>query len=185
MKNGWRIQEQNIERRAKALQLELEIVFKQIPVITLSNSLALAGSDNRSCQRRQRTERIEREMKFLGNFYVERSLAYQTLVIVYEKTIVLTIIDVERCESEVTCPLKVHFKISSYGKLLLTGMASPLRCLSIARKTALTSKPRFFSTSFVVRNDVAPNLGTHPVQKKPIGGFRGGSAVLYGFCMVH
>ncbi|ESK94956.1 hypothetical protein Moror_13961 [Moniliophthora roreri MCA 2997] len=64
-------------------------------------------------------------------------------------------------------------------------MASMLRCGSLPRSAALQSGKRFISTSRVLKNEVAtPSVGTPPVQKKPIGGFRGGIVgFLFGFSL--
>ncbi|KIM89276.1 hypothetical protein PILCRDRAFT_813208 [Piloderma croceum F 1598] len=64
-------------------------------------------------------------------------------------------------------------------------MASLCR-LSAARRTALQS--RSLSTTRVLREEVTatatPNVGTIPVQKKPVGGFRGGIVgFLFGFSL--
>ncbi|KAK7056732.1 hypothetical protein VNI00_002449 [Paramarasmius palmivorus] len=64
-------------------------------------------------------------------------------------------------------------------------MASILRCSSLPRNVILQSRNRFLSTTRIVRNDAAaPSVGTPPVQKKPIGGFRGGIVgFLFGFSL--
>ncbi|KAF9468582.1 hypothetical protein BDZ94DRAFT_678144 [Collybia nuda] len=61
-----------------------------------------------------------------------------------------------------------------------------MRFLSIARNVNRhTVQPnRFLSTSQILKNEVAPNLGTIPAPKKPIGGFRGGIVgFLFGFSL--
>jgi len=56
-------------------------------------------------------------------------------------------------------------------------MASAVRglChLSTARNLPRYAQTRFISTSRVLRDEAPPNLGSTQLQKKPIGGFRGG-----------
>jgi len=58
--------------------------------------------------------------------------------------------------------------------------------LSTSRRTVQGLKSRFLSTSHVLRKDTPPvlNVGTTPVQKKPVGGFRGGIVgFLFGFSL--
>ncbi|THV05259.1 hypothetical protein K435DRAFT_647551 [Dendrothele bispora CBS 962.96] len=65
-------------------------------------------------------------------------------------------------------------------------MASTLRCVSISRNALRSSGGRFLSNTRAVRQEAAPapNLGTAPVQKKPVGGFRGGIVgFLFGFSL--
>ncbi|RDB17943.1 hypothetical protein Hypma_000905 [Hypsizygus marmoreus] len=56
-------------------------------------------------------------------------------------------------------------------------MAS-IRCLSTVRTLSRASQTRALSTSLAVREQA--NLGTVQVQKKPVGGFRGG---IFGFLL--
>lgn len=44
----------------------------------------------------------------------------------------------------------------------------------IVRQASARSSSRFISTSHVLREQASPNLGAAPVQKKPVGGIRGG-----------
>ncbi|KAI0314023.1 hypothetical protein OF83DRAFT_483047 [Amylostereum chailletii] len=60
---------------------------------------------------------------------------------------------------------------------------------SALRLTARTAVPmnasrRFIFTSHSLRQEVVPNLGATPVQKKPVGGIRGGViGFLFGFSL--
>ncbi|EEB90982.1 hypothetical protein MPER_10738 [Moniliophthora perniciosa FA553] len=60
-----------------------------------------------------------------------------------------------------------------------------LRCGSLPGSVALQSRSRFISTSRALKNEAAtPSVGTPPVQRKPIGGFRGGIVgFLFGFSL--
>ncbi|GLB38481.1 hypothetical protein LshimejAT787_0503460 [Lyophyllum shimeji] len=61
---------------------------------------------------------------------------------------------------------------------------APLRCLSAARTLPRYTQTRLFSNGQVLRNEATPNLGTVQVQKKPVGGFRGGIVgFLFGFSL--
>ncbi|THH20544.1 hypothetical protein EW146_g821 [Bondarzewia mesenterica] len=63
-------------------------------------------------------------------------------------------------------------------------MASAGRLSSIVRQTSLRTPVRFISTTPVVREEVVTNLGTPPIQKKPVGGIRGGIiGFLFGFSL--
>ncbi|KAF5382414.1 hypothetical protein D9615_002973 [Tricholomella constricta] len=62
-------------------------------------------------------------------------------------------------------------------------MAS-LRCLTTARALPRYSQARLFSNGQILRNEATTNLGTVQVQKKPVGGFRGGIVgFLFGFSL--
>ncbi|KAG5642671.1 hypothetical protein DXG03_002355 [Asterophora parasitica] len=62
-------------------------------------------------------------------------------------------------------------------------MAS-LRCLSAARALPRYSQARLLSTGQILRNETNANLGTDQVQRKPVGGFRGGIVgFLFGFSL--
>ncbi|KAG1893476.1 uncharacterized protein F5891DRAFT_1196425 [Suillus fuscotomentosus] len=52
------------------------------------------------------------------------------------------------------------------------------RCLALTPKFAQRSGARFLSTTRVLREEAStsPNLGSVQPQKRPVGGFRGGSA---------
>ncbi|KAF9077549.1 hypothetical protein BDP27DRAFT_1413261 [Rhodocollybia butyracea] len=65
--------------------------------------------------------------------------------------------------------------------------SSSLRCLNLTRSAIPRSHQchlrRFLTTTRSLRNE-APNVGTPAVQKKPIGGFRGGVVgFLFGFSL--
>ncbi|TFK40577.1 hypothetical protein BDQ12DRAFT_601369 [Crucibulum laeve] len=63
-------------------------------------------------------------------------------------------------------------------------MASSLRCLSLARNLSHSSNARLITTSSMLKNEASANLGTVQVQKRPIGGFRGGIVgFLFGFSL--
>ncbi|KDR82748.1 hypothetical protein GALMADRAFT_58361 [Galerina marginata CBS 339.88] len=63
-------------------------------------------------------------------------------------------------------------------------MASSLRLASLTRVSPRVLQNRSVSSTSVVRNEVPANLGTIQVQKKPIGGFRGGIVgFLFGFSL--
>ncbi|KAG6811631.1 hypothetical protein H0H92_006500 [Tricholoma furcatifolium] len=64
-------------------------------------------------------------------------------------------------------------------------MASLRAALASTRTISRTSTPRFFSSARVLRNEASSaNLGTEQVQKKPVGGFRGGIVgFLFGFSL--
>jgi len=63
-------------------------------------------------------------------------------------------------------------------------MASVSRLGAIARLPRQVTLCRSLSTSAVLRSEATSNLGTVAVQKKPIGGFRGGIVgFLFGFSL--
>jgi hypothetical protein len=53
-------------------------------------------------------------------------------------------------------------------------MTSVTRLSAISRHSLRAVQCRNLSTSSILRNEATSNLGTVAVQKKPIGGFRGG-----------
>ncbi|OBZ71159.1 hypothetical protein A0H81_08735 [Grifola frondosa] len=58
------------------------------------------------------------------------------------------------------------------------------RCLSAARAASVHSSRRLLSTTRVVRDAAAPDLGTIAAPKKPVGAFRGGIVgFLFGFSL--
>ncbi|KIM43163.1 hypothetical protein M413DRAFT_443974 [Hebeloma cylindrosporum] len=62
-------------------------------------------------------------------------------------------------------------------------MASLARSLA-SRTTLRLAQSRSLTTTNIVRNEATSNLGTVQVQKKPIGGFRGGIVgFLFGFSL--
>ncbi|KAF8073839.1 hypothetical protein FPV67DRAFT_1446699 [Lyophyllum atratum] len=62
-------------------------------------------------------------------------------------------------------------------------MAS-LRCLSATRTLPRYTQTRLFSNARILRDEATGNLGTVQVQKKPVGGFRGGIfGFLFGFSL--
>ncbi|KAF8967137.1 hypothetical protein BDZ97DRAFT_1656923 [Flammula alnicola] len=63
-------------------------------------------------------------------------------------------------------------------------MASIARFAGLSRVSPRVVQYRSISTSSIIRNEATSNLGTVPVQKKPIGGFRGGIVgFLFGFSL--
>ncbi|KAI0059543.1 hypothetical protein BV25DRAFT_1828777 [Artomyces pyxidatus] len=65
-------------------------------------------------------------------------------------------------------------------------MASSLTARRIASVARQASKPhpRFISTTSALREAASPNLGVAPLQKKPVGGIRGGIiGFLFGFSL--
>ncbi|KAF4617540.1 hypothetical protein D9613_005912 [Agrocybe pediades] len=63
-------------------------------------------------------------------------------------------------------------------------MASFARLACVYRASARAGQQRTFSNTSVALNEATSNLGAVPVQKKPIGGFRGGIVgFLFGFSL--
>ncbi|ETW81748.1 hypothetical protein HETIRDRAFT_318762 [Heterobasidion irregulare TC 32-1] len=63
-------------------------------------------------------------------------------------------------------------------------MATPTRFLSTGRHASSLVWARSFSTSRALREGSTANLGAPPVQKKPVGGIRGGViGFLFGFSL--
>ncbi|KAF8195550.1 hypothetical protein BJ912DRAFT_1141202 [Pholiota molesta] len=63
-------------------------------------------------------------------------------------------------------------------------MTSVTRLSAISRHSLRAVQCRNLSTSSILRNEATSNLGTVAVQKKPIGGFRGGIVgFLFGFSL--
>ncbi|KAJ3515392.1 hypothetical protein NLJ89_g1800 [Agrocybe chaxingu] len=63
-------------------------------------------------------------------------------------------------------------------------MTSYARLGSLSRLSTRSVQIRGLTTSAVLRNEATSNLGTVQVQKKPIGGFRGGIVgFLFGFSL--
>ncbi|KAF9013489.1 hypothetical protein BDQ17DRAFT_1343522 [Cyathus striatus] len=63
-------------------------------------------------------------------------------------------------------------------------MASSTRLLAASRAISRQSPTRFFSTSSTLKQEATGNVGTVQVQKKPIGGLRGGVVgFLFGFSL--
>ncbi|KAL0960686.1 hypothetical protein HGRIS_005714 [Hohenbuehelia grisea] len=63
-------------------------------------------------------------------------------------------------------------------------MSAGLRCIAATSRSAWRPATRTLSTTSILRNEVTPNLGPSPVQKRPIGGFRGGIVgFLFGFSL--
>jgi len=65
--------------------------------------------------------------------------------------------------------------LHGYTNFVKSVMVLPTtRLFFVARQAPTRTFTRFLSTTRALREETAPNLGTPPVPKKPVGGIRGG-----------